>query len=159
SVLEIDTTIYATDQDGNSVQLVATRQLSITPAPITVQLFDASPLQDMAHPFSRYIISHKRGSTDSRPIVGAVTDGGESSVRISVDGWTPGTPVELSIADAEDFHVVDGIGWLSPNAATPGTTGARVLRLSVTPDASGHAQAFYTPAEYFLRPAHQNQDF
>ena len=159
TILELNTTVYAKDTDGNSVQLVATRQVSSSAAPIKVLLFDASPLQSLAHPFSRYAISHKHGSTDSRPIVGAVTDGGESSVRISIDGLKPGTPTDLSIADADDYHVLDGVGWLSPTAATPGTTGARSLRLSVIADASGHAQAFYTPPDYFLRPSRQNQDF
>jgi pimeloyl-ACP methyl ester carboxylesterase len=48
---------------------------------------------------------------------------------------------------------------LALTAFVPGTPSATSLQLTVTADANGRAEAFYTPPDYFLRPSQQKQDF
>jgi triacylglycerol esterase/lipase EstA (alpha/beta hydrolase family) len=159
STLSSVATVTGLDPDGNGVTLVSTQQLLDVASPIKITLYDASPLsKDLSHPFSRYLISHKPGSSDPRPISGAVTDGTEGSVRIAIEGLAPGAAAALSLADGDAYHISDGIGSLAPGAPVPGAPSPRFLHLTVTADSSGRAEAFYTPPDYFLRPS-QKDDF
>ena len=154
TVLESRITVYAFDGDGRSVPPVTSRAILVTSSPFKITMFDASPLAELDHPFSRFQITRLPGSVTPRPIFGAVTDGESRSIRIAIEGLSPGS-ADLSIADAEVHSAVDGIGGLT--AANGSAVPAVQLQVSV--DAAGRAEAFYTPPSYFIRPVHQNRDF
>ncbi|MEO6666901.1 MAG: hypothetical protein ABIO65_09040, partial [Nitrospiria bacterium] len=150
SVIDSRATVYALDSHGRTVQLVYSAQLNNLASPISVALYDHTPLLDQYHPFSRFLLNHNSLAVQ-QPIIGAVTDGQEQSIRISIGGLKPGV-AEVSIRDALFTGVTSGIGKLHAGT-TMGTD------VTVTADLLGHAELFYTPPSVFIRNSHRKFDF
>ena len=149
---ESHVTVSGIDQSGNNVQLVSNQQIVNTLSPITIQMYDSSPLADLDHPFSRYLINRVPGTVQPKPIRGATTDGGDKTVRIEVQGLQANAPLEAFISDFDNDEVTDGVGQIVAGQASG-------VDVTFTADSSGNAELFYTPPSYFLRPSQQKFDF
>jgi PKD repeat protein len=149
------------DHDGNTVgpenatvYVTASDKLNT----FDVKLFDASPLDDITHPFTR-TTTHLNSRGEEIPIRGAVTDGddheGGGRIRIEIARLTPDTPATVQLGDAELAGVTDGVGSLTTDASP--TTHA--LTAAVMADSSGLAHLYYYPPSVFVRDGHRADDF
>ncbi|MGE5245125.1 MAG: PKD domain-containing protein [Betaproteobacteria bacterium] len=150
-----------TDSAGNTVgpehavvYVTASDKLEL----FDVKLFDASPLADADHPFTR-ISTDTNSQGQPVPLRGAVTDGddheGGGRIRIKIDRLDPSKDATVVLADAELPNVTDGVGSLTTDANPT----AHVLQATVTPDGTGHAELYYYPPPVFVREAHRADDF
>jgi pimeloyl-ACP methyl ester carboxylesterase len=117
----------------------------------TIELFDASPLNDLQHPFSRWHVNRDEGR--DIPVLGATTDGDEGGggrLRIFVQGLQPRTQALVSIVDGELTGVTDGVGRLVNGAGAPVAT--------IDVGDAGEATLFYVPPSVFVRDAHNAAD-
>ncbi|MGB2715172.1 MAG: putative Ig domain-containing protein [Vicinamibacterales bacterium] len=144
----------AKDEGGNLIgPEIGSALLNVTAdhQHFTIELFDASPLNDLQHPFSRWHVNRDEGR--DVPVLGATTDGDESGggrLRIFVQGLQPRTQALVSIVDGELTGVTDGIGRLVNGAGEPITT--------IDVGDGGEATLFYVPPSVFVRDAHNAAD-
>jgi pimeloyl-ACP methyl ester carboxylesterase len=117
-----------------------------------IELFDASPLNTLAHPLSRYHVNRERER--DVPVVGATTDGDENGggarLRVFVQGLSPGATASVSIVDGDLTDVTDGIGRLVNSAGEQVT--------EVVANGDGEATLYYVPPAVFVREAHNAAD-
>lgn len=156
-VYTLRTFARAKDRDGNTVgpvsdlvYVTASDALEI----FDIKLFDASPLAESSHPFTRVSTNTDPRTGQSMPLVGAVTDGddqdGGGRIRISIDRLIPEQPATVIVGDAELPNVTDGVGTLTTD---------HLLQATITPDSAGHAELSYYPPAVFVRDAHRVDDF
>ena len=153
ATVESVATAYAIDSHGHGVALAFTDQLLNVASPISITMYDATPLADPNHPFSRFFPNHDR-ALNELPIHGATTDGTEKAVRVVIEGLKAGATADVSLAESGPLKTTQGLGGLSVGTAT--TTG---LAVSVNADALGKAEVFYTPPSVFVRDAMRRYDF
>lgn len=146
----------AKDEEGNVIgPEIGSALLNVTAdhQRFTIELFDASPLNDRQHPFSRFHANRDARGRDV-PVLGATTDGDENGIgarlRIFVQGLSPGITASVSIADGELSGVTDGIGRLVNDAGEPVT--------QVVANGFGEATLYYVPPSVFVREAHNAAD-
>ena len=144
----------AKDEGGNLIgPEIGSALLNVTAdhQRFTIELFDASPLNDLQHPFSRWHVNRDEGR--DVPVLGATTDGDDSGggrLRIFVQGLQPGSQALVSIGDGELTGVTDGIGRLVNGAGAPVT--------AVGANAFGEATLYYIPPSVFVRETHNAAD-
>jgi pimeloyl-ACP methyl ester carboxylesterase len=146
----------ARDEDGNLVgPEIGSALLTVTAdaQPFSVELFDASPLNTIGHPLTRYTVTRDQRNQDI-PVVGATPDGddagGGARLRIVVRGLKPGVVARVSLEDADLAGVTDGIGRLVDERNAP--------VIAVTPGSQGEATVYYIPPSVFVREAHNAAD-
>jgi pimeloyl-ACP methyl ester carboxylesterase len=146
----------AKDEDGNLIgPEIGSALLTVTAdnQPFSVELFDASPLNVLGHPFTRYHLAHDQRNQDI-PVLGATTDGDDSGggarLRIVVRGLTPNAAAQVSLVDADVSGATDGIGRLVDSSNAPVS--------AVTANGQGEATVYYVPPSVFVREAHNAAD-
>jgi pimeloyl-ACP methyl ester carboxylesterase len=154
-------TVSGKDASGRSVKVTWTDQLLSFGDPFAVTLWDATPMSEMSHPFSRYWMHRPKGLPE-RPVKGVTTDGTPKALRIVAGGCVagqqsclplqPGGSVTVRIVDARTGKVEPGIGTLvlGPTSAT---------EIVANADSSGKVELFYTPPSFFIRDTLKAHDF
>jgi pimeloyl-ACP methyl ester carboxylesterase len=151
-------TATAVDDEDNTVgQLHDSVSITATDAiqGFKVNLFDASPLAEPGHPFSR-VSANRDEQQQEISLVGATTDGdplgGGGRVRVEIDGLRPDTEATVSLVDLDLPNATDGLGWLQQDGDA--TTDPVV----VTPGITGHVELLYVPPSDFVRDLHRAED-